>query len=116
MADEKIINKKQRALKKMSFYDTNFKVLGISVIAAVVSVFLLGSIGEDISLLFAFITIIPFLIINWGMFYHQFKSGSYGWFSISLILLIIGLAPISLMSFYWIKMRKEFKSGKGVYS
>lgn len=109
----------EKSLEKMKFYDANFKVLGASILLMIASIYLSeyvpSSIG-DIELLFAFIAIIPFLNINWGMFYHQFKSKSYGWFSISLILLIIGLAPISLMSFYFVKMRKEFLKGNGVYN
>lgn len=108
-------NKHNKSLEKMKFYDTNFKVLGILSLLIIVSISLLPS-EYDISLLFIFIAMIPFLSINWGMLYHQFKSGSYGWFSITLILFIIGFAPISLMLFYWVKMRKEFQKGNGVYN
>lgn len=112
---EKKVNNKEKAKNKLEFYDTNFKALGISILIVFVSIFFFPS-EYDISLIFIFVGMVPFLIINWGMFYHQFKSGSYGWFSITLILFIISLAPISLMLFYWVKMRKEFQKGKGVYN
>jgi hypothetical protein len=111
--------RKRKSLEKMKFYDTNFKVFGICVLLLIstnIYIFIPASSIGDLNFLFAIILIIPSLIINLGMFYHQFKSKSYGWFSISLILFFIKLAPFSLMLFYFVKMRKEFQKGNGVYS
>lgn len=100
-----VSEKHKKSLRKLKFYDTNFKVFGISLLVAIVATFLFDSLTEGIGIVFAIVAIFPIIAINWGMLYHQVKSESYEW-----------LAPISLMTFYFIKMRKEFKKGKGVYN
>lgn len=99
---------------KIKFYDTNFKVLGTSLLIMIITMSLFPSM-ESIVLGCAIIIAISIISISWGMFYHQFRSGSYWWLSLTVLLFFIGSAPVSLMFFYWIKMRKEFKKGNGIY-
>lgn len=107
---------KKKALRKMKFYDTNFKVFGISLLIAIIATMFFDSLTGGIGMIFMIIAIFPMISINWGMLYHQVKGGSYGWLSLTILLFFTGLAPISLMTFYFVKMRKEFKKGNGVYS
>ena len=115
MADKKEIDKKKEALRKMRFYDRNFKVFGISLLVAVILTLLFDYLTGGIGIIFVMVALFPMVAINWGMLYHQIKSKSYGWLTLTIVLFSLGLAPISLMVFYFVKMRKEFKRGKGSY-
>lgn len=105
-----------KSLDKMRFYDTNFKVLGISILLSFIVLLLPYSIGEEISFLAMMVAIVPFLIIGWGMFYHQFKSQEWLWLLPSILLTIFGLGFIILSVFYFKVMRKEFQKGNGIYN
>ena len=110
---------KKQALEKIKFYDLYFKILGTSLFILFVVYFIDGyssPLTETISIISAVTMTTCMVIINWGMLYHQIKSGSYGWLLPTGILFFIGAAPIVLMLFYWVKMRKEFKKGNGIYS
>jgi len=116
MAKKEDITRKKKTLVKLRFYDTNFKIIGGSWLIAFISMFILGSIGEGISLIFIMISVAPLLIIKWGMFYHQFKSKRWGWLLSSILLTLISLGFIILTVFYFKVMRKEFKKGNGIYN
>ena len=106
-------------LEKIKYYDLCFKILGVSLLVLFVVYFIDGyssSVTETISIISAIIMTVCMVIINWGMLYHQVRSGSYEWLFPTILLFFIGAAPIVLMLFYWVKMRKEFKKGNGIYS
>jgi len=107
-------------LKKLKFYDNCFKVLGVSFIAFVLGIMLFSYTSN---LILALLILLPFglamfislVIITWGMIYHEYKRKEYGWFLLTLVaFFFIGGFIISII-FYFVKMRDEFKKGKGVY-
>lgn len=109
--------------KKLHFYDNCLYAMCFSTILFVLiwlimMLFVNESKQEEyIAIIFipAIIFFIGFASITWGMFYHMIKRKETGWIiSFIICFFIVGGAIISL-AFYFVKMRKEFKEGKGIY-
>ncbi len=110
---------KEESLKKLKFYDTWFYVLSISLVLFFLGIFLLDYESDIILLIWiipTFVLLISLGIITWGMIYHEAKRKEWVWiiFTILAFLLGIGGFVVSII-FYFVKMRKAFKKGEGIY-
>ncbi len=112
---------KSEGLKKIKYYDLAFLSIIILFIVSVLCIFLsqFDVLFDIMSLIFAgcLILALPGIgLISIGMTYHQFKTKNYIFITITIISILFGLIFINNTLFYWIKMRKEFKKGNGIYS
>jgi hypothetical protein len=101
---------------KLKFYDNCFKYIGFAIVITIAGVAFDSTIMEFIFQWIWIFAIIPLASITWGMLYHQYKRGQWGWIVTTTILCILGLSGFFVSAiFYFAVMRGEFKRGKGIY-
>ena len=116
------INKmKKESIRKLKFYDITLLVCLISSIVFFGIFFITEYPLQDgflywIEFISIFSLLISLGIITWGMIYHEFKNKNYIWLVFTLLTFLIGVGGfIVSIIFYIVKMRWEFKKGRGVY-
>lgn len=110
--------KKEESLKKLSFYDNWFKSLSISFILFFLGIFFIEvetGILFWIWILSIFAFMISLGVITWGMIYHMVKGKYWVWLILTIVFIFITGGFLIAIIFYFVKMRGNFKKGKGVY-
>jgi len=109
----------EEGLKKIKFYDRWFWVLGISLILFIGGLFLFeeaNTLLDTIWILAGLLFLVAIAVVTWGMIYHEYNRGDWGWFWATIIIVLIGGAGFFVsIPYYFIVMRKEFKKGNGKY-
>lgn len=107
------------SLKKLKFYDNWFYVLGISLVLFFFGIFLLDYESDIILFIWmipTFALAISLGVITWGMIYHEAKRKEWVWLIFTILAFLLGVGGfIVSIIFYFVKMRKAFKKGEGIY-